>query len=75
MSLGVFVGQEIDRFNTSCSPTMKRSTLMNLGKAIEGTVVMSMELERMFNNFLNNKVPSSVGEGSLSIPEAPQAPG
>ena len=55
VSLGVFVGQEIDRFN-GLLRTMK-STLINLGKAIEGTVVMSMELERMFNNFLNNKVP------------------
>ena len=34
-----------------------KSTLINLGKAIEGTVVMSMELERMFNFFINNKVP------------------
>ena len=35
-----------------------RSTLINLDKAIEGTVVMSMELEMMFNSFLNNKVPA-----------------
>jgi len=54
-SLGVFVGQEIDRFNKLLS--VMRSTLVDLDKAIEGTVVMSMDLERMFNNFLNNKVP------------------
>lgn len=45
-----------------------RSTLVNLDKAIEGTVVMSMELEMMFNNFLNNKVPEmwvKVGYPSL----------
>ncbi len=45
-----------------------KSTLINLGKAIEGTVVMSMDLERMFNNFLNNKVPiqwEKVGYPSL----------
>lgn len=55
ISLGVFVGQEIDRFNKLLS--VMKSSLINLGKAIEGTVVMSMQLEQMFNNFLNNKVP------------------
>jgi dynein heavy chain len=34
-----------------------KSSLTNLDKAIQGTVVMSMELEMMFNDFLNNKVP------------------
>lgn len=34
-----------------------KATLVDLDKAIEGTVVMSMDLERMFNNFLNNKIP------------------
>lgn len=34
-----------------------KSSLTNLIKAIEGTVVMSMELESMFNYFMNNKVP------------------
>lgn len=45
-----------------------KNSLINLDKAIEGTVVMSMELEMMFNNFLNNKVPSmweKVGYPSL----------
>ena len=55
VSLGVFVGQEIDRFNTLLS--VMKSTLTNLDKAIQGTVVMSMDLEMMFNDFLNNKVP------------------
>lgn len=66
LSLGVFVGQEIDRFNKLLS--VMKSTLINLDKAIEGTVVMSMELEQMFNNFLNNKVPElwvKVGYPSL----------
>lgn len=66
ISLGVFVGQEIDRFNKLLS--VMKSTLVNLDKAIEGTVVMSMELEMMFNNFLNNKVPAmweKVGYPSL----------
>ncbi len=55
ISLGVFVGQEIDRFNKLLH--VMKSTLINLDKAILGTVVMSMELEQMFNNFINNKVP------------------
>ena len=55
LSLGVFVGQEVDRFNTLLN--VMKSTLINLDKAIQGTVVMSMDLESMFNNFLNNKVP------------------
>lgn len=66
LSLGVFVNQEIDRFNKLLS-VMKHS-LSQLDKAIEGTVVMSMELEDMFNNFLNNKVPvpwEKVGYPSL----------
>lgn len=55
VSLGVFVGQEIDRFNKLLS--VMKSSLINLDKAIQGTVVMSMDLEMMFNDFLNNKVP------------------
>jgi len=54
-SLGVFVRQEIQRFNTLLSRI--RSTLVDLEKAIQGTVVMSMELEAMFQSFLDNKVP------------------
>jgi len=56
-SLGVFVGQEIYRFNVMLS-VMKRS-LEDLVKAIAGTVVMSMELEQMFNKFLDAKVPDN----------------
>jgi len=40
LSLGVFVGQEIDRFNKLLS--VMKSTLEQLDKAIQGTVVMSM---------------------------------
>ena len=54
-SLGVFVGQEIDRFNTLLR--VMKSSLDLLDRAIEGTVVMSMDLESMMNRFLDNKVP------------------
>jgi dynein heavy chain len=65
-SLGVFVGQEISRFNKLLS-VMKR-TLVELQKAIRGDVVMSFDLEKMYNSFLNSKVPgnwSSVSYPSL----------
>ena len=54
-SLGVFIGQEMDRFNILIGVMV--STLDNLVKAIAGTVVMSQDLELMFNKFINNKVP------------------
>ena len=65
-SLGVFLGQEMDRFNALLK-VMKR-TLADLIDAIRGTVVMSLELEHMFNNILDRKVPGlweDVGYPSL----------
>lgn len=56
-SLGVFVGQEIDRFNKLLS--LVRKNLSDLVKAIQGTVVMSQLLEDMFNCFINSKVPTT----------------
>lgn len=56
LSLGVFCEQEIVRFNLLLS--CMRSSLTMLDKAIEGTVVMSMDLEEMFNDFLAGKVPT-----------------
>lgn len=66
LSLGVFVGQEIDRFNKLLK--VMKGTLDQLDKAIQGTVVMSMELESMASRFLDNKVPAqweAVGYPSL----------
>jgi len=66
VSLGVFLGQEIERFNVLLK-TM-RFTLDQLDKAIQGTVVMSAGLEEMAGKFLINKVPSQwegVGYPSL----------
>jgi len=56
-SQGVFVRQEIQRFNKLLS--VIRKSLVDLEKAIQGTVVMSMELEKMFESFLNAKVPGN----------------
>ena len=47
--------QEVDQFNKLIK-VMKKS-LSDLQKAIKGTVVMSIELEKMFYAFLDKKVP------------------
>lgn len=56
-SMAVFLNQEVDRFN-SLLGVIKKS-LKLLQQAIQGTVVMSMELESMFKSFLDNKVPDN----------------
>ena len=77
VSLGVFVGQEIDRFNQLLA--VMRKSLVELQKAIKGTVVMSIELEMMFTSFINKKVPLvsngyfiliALGKGGLPQSEA-----
>lgn len=54
-SLDIFKLQEVDRFNKLIK-VMKKS-LSDLQKAIKGTVVMSIQLEKMFYAFLDKKVP------------------
>lgn len=56
-SLGVFFGQELERFNELLKVMGK--SLDQLIKAISGTVVMSMDLELMFNKFIDAKVPDN----------------
>uniref|UniRef100_A0A8C9WNZ6 Dynein axonemal heavy chain 6 n=1 Tax=Scleropages formosus TaxID=113540 RepID=A0A8C9WNZ6_SCLFO len=51
-SLTTVLGQEVDRFNS-----LLRVSLNILQKAIAGLVVMSEEMERIYNSFLNNQVP------------------
>ena len=65
-SLGVFVNQEIDRFNKLLS--VIRKNLDDLEKAILGTVVMSQELEMMFNSFMDGKVPERWLSNALGYP-------
>ena len=55
-SLDTVLIQELDRFNKLVRA--KRASLLQLRKAIKGLVVMSAELEAMFNAFQNNQVPS-----------------
>jgi dynein heavy chain len=56
-TLGVFLGQELDRFNKLLK--VMKSSLAELQQAIQGLVVMSSDLEEMFNSFLFNIVPKS----------------
>lgn len=62
----MFVKQEIERFNKLLS--VIRVAFTQLEKAIQGTVVMSMDLETMFGNFLDGKVPTTWTGGALGYP-------
>lgn len=66
VSLGVFIGQETERFNRLLQ-TVKKN-LDDLINAIKGTVVMSQQLEQMFNSFIDNKVPAAWLTNSLGYP-------
>ncbi|XP_059580544.1 dynein axonemal heavy chain 6 isoform X2 [Alligator mississippiensis] len=55
-SLTTVLGQEVDRFNNLL--TLLRVSLNTLNKAIAGFVVMSEEMEKVYNSFLNNQVPT-----------------
>ncbi|XP_016058014.1 PREDICTED: dynein heavy chain 6, axonemal [Miniopterus natalensis] len=55
-SLTTVLGQEVDRFNSLLK--LIHTSLEMLNKAIAGFVVMSEEMEKVYNSFLNNQVPS-----------------
>ncbi|XP_064174621.1 dynein axonemal heavy chain 6 isoform X1 [Anguilla rostrata] len=61
-SLTTVLGQEVDRFNNLLR--VLRTSLCTLQKAIAGLVVMSEEMERIYNSFLNNQVPSHWGNSA-----------
>ena len=53
-SLTTVLLQEVDRFNKLLK--VIKNSLVQLQKAIKGFVVMSEELERVYNAFMNNQV-------------------
>ncbi|XP_042305526.1 dynein axonemal heavy chain 6 [Sceloporus undulatus] len=55
-SLTTVLGQEVDRFNNLLN--LLRTSLKTLNKAIAGFVVMSEEMERVYQSFINNQVPA-----------------
>uniref|UniRef100_A0A8C5NZ98 Dynein, axonemal, heavy chain 6 n=1 Tax=Jaculus jaculus TaxID=51337 RepID=A0A8C5NZ98_JACJA len=55
-SLTTVLSQEVDRFNNLLK--LIHISLETLNKAIAGLVVMSEEMEKVYNSFLNNQVPS-----------------
>lgn len=56
-SLSTYLLQEMERFNTLL--TEMEGSLEDLRRAIRGEAVMSEELDKMFKNMLNNKVPEN----------------
>lgn len=55
-SMNTVLAQELLRFNKLLS--VVRGSLINLGKAIKGEVVLSLELETMGNSLYDNRVPA-----------------
>lgn len=60
-SLGTCLTQEYGRFNELLKRLLK--TIKDLQKAIKGTIVMTGELDDMYNSELNNQVPEMWTKG------------
>jgi dynein heavy chain len=56
-SLSTVLLQEMEKFNNLLNAM--RHTLDQLQKAIKGFVVMSQELDQMYNAFINNQIPTN----------------
>ena len=73
-SLATVLLQEIDRFNGLLANL--RESLVLLRKAIKGLIVMSGDLEQMFDALLANKVPpgwDKAGACTIHPPTSPQS--
>jgi dynein heavy chain len=65
-SLATVLGQELVKFNRLLN--RMKTSLSDLQKAIKGMIVMTLDLDKMYNSFLINQVPelfASVGFASL----------
>eukprot|EP00931_Biecheleriopsis_adriatica_P047279 TRINITY_DN27231_c0_g1_i1.p1 TRINITY_DN27231_c0_g1~~TRINITY_DN27231_c0_g1_i1.p1 ORF type:complete len:845 (-),score=153.28 TRINITY_DN27231_c0_g1_i1:29-2395(-) len=65
-SLGTCLSQEMARFNILLA--QMTSTLKQLQKAVKGIIVMTGELDDMFNSLLNNAVPDIWTKGGIGYP-------
>lgn len=65
-SLGTCLSQEMGRFNLLL--TQMARTLVELQKAVKGVIVMTGELDGMFNALLNNQVPTIWTNGGVGYP-------
>merc|ERR1711991_1251878 len=65
-SLGVFLRQELARFNAMISVVAK--SLIELDKAMRGIVVMSAALEDMYNCFIFQRVPTPWSDKGAGYP-------
>jgi dynein heavy chain len=66
ISLGTNLEQELSRFNSLLKQMGK--TLVDFQKAVKGTIVMTSELDDMFNAELNNQVPNVWIKGGIGYP-------
>lgn len=66
ISLGTCLTQEIGRFNLLLQQMAK--TLVDLTKAVKGLIVMTADLDDMYNALINNQFPGIWGKGGISYP-------
>ena len=65
-TLGIFLSQEMQKFNALLSRMKKM--LHELQRGLKGLVVMSAELDAAYANFLYQQVPGPWGEGGKGYP-------
>jgi len=66
ISLGTCLSQEMQRFNLLLGKMA--GTIVELQKAIKGIIVMTGDLDGMFNSLLNNQVPEIWTKGGVGYP-------
>jgi dynein heavy chain len=66
ISMGTCLTQEYSRFNNLLR--QMAATLVQLQKAVKGVIVMTGELDEMFNSQLNNQVPNIWTKGGVGYP-------